>query len=167
MTVSLWKGNPNQLLIYSTEVNIYIGFWTLKIKCTLNGLYGQTTIKNARVKPWLGVRLGLGVGPGSGGRGFGFFGGALAHRPDVCNAHRRYLERPFANWASQVAIHYHVLWPFDIWHICWPHLCCTCMKINQGVCKLKVQIQERFDWQLTDNLWQDFHDMVQEHIRIW
>jgi hypothetical protein len=48
------KRNPNQLLIYSMEVNIYIGFWTLKTKCTQYGLYGQATFKNARVMPWSG-----------------------------------------------------------------------------------------------------------------
>ena len=31
---SLWKWNPCQLLIYSMEVKIYIGFWTLKVKWT-------------------------------------------------------------------------------------------------------------------------------------
>ena len=36
------------------EVNIYIGFWTLKMKCTQYGLYGQAAFKNARVMPWLG-----------------------------------------------------------------------------------------------------------------
>ena len=30
------------------EVSIYIGFWTLKIKCTQNELYGQAAFKNAR-----------------------------------------------------------------------------------------------------------------------
>ena len=33
---------------YSMEVNVYIGFWTLKMKCTLFGLYGQVAFKNAR-----------------------------------------------------------------------------------------------------------------------
>ena len=30
------------------EVNIYIGFWTLKMKCTQYELYEQTCFKNAR-----------------------------------------------------------------------------------------------------------------------
>ena len=50
LTVSFQKENPNQLLIYSMEVNIYIGFWILKTKCTQYGLYGQAAFKNARVR---------------------------------------------------------------------------------------------------------------------
>jgi hypothetical protein len=42
------KWNPYQLLIYSMEVNKYIGFWTLKMKCTQYELYGQMTFKNAK-----------------------------------------------------------------------------------------------------------------------
>ena len=34
------------------------------------------------------------VMPGSGVRTFVFFGAALARRPEKCNAHRGYLERP-------------------------------------------------------------------------
>ena len=34
-----WKWNPSQLFIYSMEVNMYIGFWTLKVKCTQYGIY--------------------------------------------------------------------------------------------------------------------------------
>ena len=30
------------------EVNLYIEFWTLKMKCTRYGLYGQVAFKNAR-----------------------------------------------------------------------------------------------------------------------
>ena len=30
------------------EVNIYIGSWTLKMKCTNYELYGQKAFKNAR-----------------------------------------------------------------------------------------------------------------------
>ena len=30
------------------DVNLYIGFWTLKMKCTQDGLYGQVAFKNAR-----------------------------------------------------------------------------------------------------------------------
>ena len=67
------------------------------MKCTQYGLYGQVAFKNARVKPWLGVRLRLGVKPGSGGRGSGFFGAAPTRPHDVCNACWGLLERPFAN----------------------------------------------------------------------
>jgi hypothetical protein len=67
------------------KVNIYIGFWTLKIKFTQYGLYEQAAFKNAR--------LGQGRGrPGLGGWGSGFFGAALVRRPNACNAHRGYLE---------------------------------------------------------------------------
>ena len=48
------KVHPSQLLINSMEVNKYIGFWTLKMKCTQYGLYGQKTFKNARVMLVLG-----------------------------------------------------------------------------------------------------------------
>jgi hypothetical protein len=34
-------GFTNQLVIYSMELNIYIGFWTSKMKCTQYGLYEQ------------------------------------------------------------------------------------------------------------------------------
>ena len=30
------------------EVNIYIGFWTFKMKCTQYGICGQVAFKNAR-----------------------------------------------------------------------------------------------------------------------
>ena len=30
------------------EVNIYIGFWTLKVKCTQHGICGEVAFKNAR-----------------------------------------------------------------------------------------------------------------------
>ena len=64
------------------DVNIYIGFWTLKMKCTQYGLHGKAAFKNARVVPR------------SGGRGFGFFSVAPAWRHDECNACLGYLERP-------------------------------------------------------------------------
>ena len=64
------------------EVNICIGFWTLKMKCTQYGLYGQAAFKDARVML------------GSGGRGSGFFGDALALCLDACNARHGYLESP-------------------------------------------------------------------------
>ena len=30
------------------EVYIYIGFWTLKVKCTQYGIFGQTALKTAK-----------------------------------------------------------------------------------------------------------------------
>ena len=54
------------------KVNIYIGFWTLKMKCTQYGLYGQVAFKNAR------VRHGWEVRPGLGGQGSGFLDAAPA-----------------------------------------------------------------------------------------
>jgi hypothetical protein len=87
--VSLREGNPSQLLVYSMEVNIYIGFWTLKPKCTQYGLYGRATFKNAR------IRTGQGRGkPGSGDQGSGIFGAAPARCSDTCNSGRGFLERP-------------------------------------------------------------------------
>src|ERR1700738_720627 len=41
------KMKSSQLLIYSREVNIYIGFETLKMKCTQYGICGQVGFKNA------------------------------------------------------------------------------------------------------------------------
>ena len=41
------KMKSSQLLIYSMEVNIYIGFETLKMKCTQYGICGQVAFKNA------------------------------------------------------------------------------------------------------------------------
>jgi hypothetical protein len=87
------KENPNQLLIYSMEVNMYIGFWTLKPKCTQYGLCGQATFKNAKVRP------------GSGNQGSDFFGVAPAHHSDACNARHGYLESPVKT---------HTLSPLDI-----------------------------------------------------
>jgi hypothetical protein len=49
LTISLQKGIVNQLLIYLMEVTIYIGFWTLKMKCTQYGSCGQVACKTARV----------------------------------------------------------------------------------------------------------------------
>ena len=48
--VSLWKQNSNELLIYSMEVSIYIGFWTLKVKCTQYGnkFVDKLALKNAK-----------------------------------------------------------------------------------------------------------------------
>ena len=92
MTVLLRKGNPNQLLIYSMEVNIYIGFWTMKMKCTQYGLSETMTFKDARVRP------------SSRGEGFGFFGVAHARCLDKCSARRGYLDRPilrFSCWESK------------------------------------------------------------------
>jgi hypothetical protein len=31
---------PNKLLIYSMKVNIYIGLWTLNVKCSQHGIRG-------------------------------------------------------------------------------------------------------------------------------
>ena len=76
--VSLRKGNPNQLFIYSMEVYMYIGFWTLKMKCTQSGSHGQVAFKNARVMSR------------SGGRGSSFFGVAPTRRLDACNTRRGY-----------------------------------------------------------------------------
>ena len=36
------KWNPSQLLIYSSKVDIYIGFGTLKVKCTQYGICGPS-----------------------------------------------------------------------------------------------------------------------------
>jgi hypothetical protein len=48
------------------EVNIYIGVWTLKPKCTQYGLYGRATFKNAKVKTGQGQ-----AGQGRAGHGQG------------------------------------------------------------------------------------------------
>ena len=56
------KGKSHSI-VYSMEVNIHIGFWTLKMKCTQYGLYEQAAFKNARVK--LGSCQGWGVRPSS------------------------------------------------------------------------------------------------------
>jgi len=39
---------PSQLVIYSMKVNIYIGFWTLKMKCAQYGICEKVTVKNGR-----------------------------------------------------------------------------------------------------------------------
>jgi hypothetical protein len=64
--VSLREGNPNQLFVYSMEVNIYIGFWTLKPKCTQYGLYGRNVTLDAvfRDGSELPSKLSAGVGRG-------------------------------------------------------------------------------------------------------
>ena len=36
------------------KVNLYIGLWTLKMKCTQHGLYEQAAFKNRRVRPGSG-----------------------------------------------------------------------------------------------------------------
>ena len=41
------KMKSSELLIYSREVNIYIGFETLKMKCTQYEICGQVAFKNA------------------------------------------------------------------------------------------------------------------------
>jgi hypothetical protein len=92
LMVSLQKGNPNQLFIYSMEVHIYIGFWTLKTKSTPYGLYGQATFKNARVITGLGQAK-VGTCQDQGDRGSGLFDAAPARCSNACNAHRRDLNR--------------------------------------------------------------------------
>jgi hypothetical protein len=67
------------------EMNIYIGFWTLKMKCTQYGLYGQAAFKNAKIIL------------DSEDQGSYLFDVALACCPDACNACWEYLERPL-NW---------------------------------------------------------------------
>ena len=42
------KMNPNHLFIYSMEVNIYMEFWTLEMKCTQYGICEEMAFKNAR-----------------------------------------------------------------------------------------------------------------------
>ena len=51
--VSLSRWDPNQLFTYYLEVHIYIGFHTLKVKCTQYGICSQLTFKNARAKFFL------------------------------------------------------------------------------------------------------------------
>lgn len=46
--ISRWEWNPSQLHIYLEEGNIFIAFWTLKVKCKQYEFCGQATIKNAR-----------------------------------------------------------------------------------------------------------------------
>jgi hypothetical protein len=48
--VSLPEWNPNQWLIYLGKVHIYIGFETLRMKCTRYGICSQAAFKNARAK---------------------------------------------------------------------------------------------------------------------
>ena len=48
LSVSLWKWNPRQLLIYSMEVNIYSRFWTLKMKCTQYGICGWVAFQECK-----------------------------------------------------------------------------------------------------------------------
>jgi hypothetical protein len=82
------------------EVNIYIEFWTLEMKCTQHGLFEQATFKNARVRP------------GSGAEALAFFGVALVNHPNVCNTRRRYVERPLE--FEPVTTHPHLL----VWVTC-------------------------------------------------
>ena len=46
--VSLWEWNPNQLLIYEMEVNICIGFWALKLRCTQHELCGIDDLQKCK-----------------------------------------------------------------------------------------------------------------------
>jgi hypothetical protein len=41
--------------MYSREVNIYIGFWTLEMKCTQSGICEELAFKNARAMVFLEV----------------------------------------------------------------------------------------------------------------
>jgi hypothetical protein len=40
------------------KVNIYIGFWTLEMKCTQYGICGEVAFKNARAKVFLEIGRG-------------------------------------------------------------------------------------------------------------
>ena len=53
-----FKNDLSQLLIYSMEVNIYIGFWTLEMKCTQYGICGKVAFKNARAMVFFESRAG-------------------------------------------------------------------------------------------------------------
>ena len=46
------------MFIYSMEVNIYIGFWNLKMKCNQYGVCGHAAFKNAKVNVFFEVRQG-------------------------------------------------------------------------------------------------------------
>ena len=45
MQITTQKNIFNQIYI---EVNMYIGFWTLKMKCTQYGFHEESTFKNAK-----------------------------------------------------------------------------------------------------------------------
>ena len=40
------KRKSQSIAYYSLEVNIYIGFWTLKMKCIQYGLYGEAAFNH-------------------------------------------------------------------------------------------------------------------------
>src|ERR1700738_1338291 len=50
------KMKSSQLLIYSMKVNIYIGFETLKMKCTQYGICGQVALKKCKYNSFFEVR---------------------------------------------------------------------------------------------------------------
>ena len=45
---SLWEWNPSQMFIYKVEVNIYIGFLALKVRCTQYGFCGQGNLRECK-----------------------------------------------------------------------------------------------------------------------
>ena len=84
MTVSLWKDNPNQLLIYLKEVHVYIGFWTLGWSALKMDYMHKQPLRMQGSCQGRGPRL-------------CFFGVAPARRPNACNARREHLERPIVH----------------------------------------------------------------------
>jgi hypothetical protein len=76
LSVSLQKRNPNQLLMYSIEVNTCIGFWILKTECTQYEICGEVAFKNARTMVFWEVGRGMHNFSG-GSRKPGFFVGQL------------------------------------------------------------------------------------------
>ena len=80
------KRKSQSIAYYSMEDNIYIGFWTLTMKCTQHGLHGLATFKNPR------VRLGSGWAMVRACQGRVFSGDAPSCRLDACNTCRGYLE---------------------------------------------------------------------------
>ena len=65
------------------EVNMYIGCWTLKMKCTQYGLHGQAAFKNPMVRSESGRARSGRLGSGDQGwdrPGSGFFGVAPTRR---------------------------------------------------------------------------------------
>ena len=78
------RRKSQSIAYYSMKVNIYIGFWTLKPKCTKYGLYGRATFKNVRV--W--------AAQGRGTEALAFSVLPLPACSDTCNARRGFLENP-------------------------------------------------------------------------
>ena len=96
--VSLRKWNPNQLLSYLMEVNIYIGFWAWKWSAPNMGYMDKQPSRMQESCQGRGSSHGWGM-LGSGGPGSGFFGVAPALRSDACNACGGYLG-PLHTWAK-------------------------------------------------------------------